>query len=276
MGGIVSHPRPPPPIKQEKDADSTTERPTTESSLIPSHYLSDGVPLTLADIPLMQFEEISKLLPICISSWNHVVQSTVDGQVMLGNLFQLKVYDSLRDLKGDAGAQIEMLLRDSKKKRAINPVTYVMRYCIRTRRQNDSQFKKKLSVLGREHMRIGVTSELLTVFCETLLKAFASCFDNSSTSHAMIFAWMANMKYILSSMTATRFQFIRTLSGNGYCEKCGCVCAVQGLGYCEVCSSKGAFGFTSDSIHDRSGTTASSDGAGKMFDEMFCIPDMSL
>jgi hypothetical protein len=72
------------------------------------------------------------------------------------------------------------------------------------------QLKRKMSVLGREHARLMVNSEMLFVFCDVLLNALIQCLDESWDCPTIIKAWAYNLKYIVCLMTAVQYSFSRT------------------------------------------------------------------
>jgi hypothetical protein len=201
MGAIVTKP-------EDGSEQSQRHHFVDESS---KKMIEKEIPMKLSDMPLGTYAEVLELLPICVTSWNHVVHTKVNG-TLLGDLFQINVFDGLRNLKHDSGKIIEMLLSDSRKKRSMNPVTFVMRYCIKTKRSSEAAYKKKLLMLGREHSRIGVDGDMITQFCEILLNAFGSVLCDPMTRTPIMYAWMANMRFIVWHMTNVRFSFMRVLS----------------------------------------------------------------
>jgi hypothetical protein len=191
------------------------------SSKVTRRIKETSVSLTLADFPLLPFAEVHQLLPLCIQSWNHIARTFVDGQ-FLGDRFQLYAHQGLRELNSDVGWAIQSILSTCREKNSLNPVTYMMKYTVRAGRHDEIQFNKRLQTLGREHARIGVEQEMIMQFCTVMLNSFARCLDGSMAVDAIMYAWLANLKYIVTQMTIVRFSFLRIVSGVVECAKCGC------------------------------------------------------
>jgi hypothetical protein len=165
-------------------------------------------------------------LPICADSWNHVQHRKLSGRdTLLVDMFQVYAYESLQNLKSNQD-MVEMLVRASDRPKAINPITYVMRYCVKARRSDERSFNKKLMNLGREHARIGVDCDMMITFCEVLLTSFASCFPDRSALELIMHAWVANLRYIIAQMTRVSFSFQRSrqemLEVSNALEDCAC------------------------------------------------------
>jgi hypothetical protein len=187
------------------------------------------ISLTLDDFPLLSFEEVQELLPLCLKSWNNIAKTRVCGY-LLRDIFQLNVWEALRVSKHESAKAIEDMLQDARVKKLFDPITHVMKYCIKARRPNEAQFKKKLLLLGREHARIGVHADMITHFCMVLLTALARCFVEEPAADVIIYAWVANLKYIVTHMTNLRFSFLRVISGE-----------FQGSGDCGSISSPSSY-----------------------------------
>jgi hypothetical protein len=190
----------------------------------------------LNDFPLLSYEELDELyLPLCAASWEHVATTKADDgtNLLLEEMFQLNAFQGMRTLKNKTDAQfIESALTQQatgRNKMTTNPMSFTMKFCVRIhqannkRRQQDSNIdtielglKKKLTSLGRAHAKAGVTPDHLRVFCEVLLTSFAGCFysEDAEVVHNVMFAWTANMKYMVANMSNTRFSIMQAIALN--------------------------------------------------------------
>jgi hypothetical protein len=246
MGGIVTHPG------NHTEPHTQEEAMRTLSNKVSQSIRDKDIALTLNDFPLLPYEEVQELLPLCVQSWNYIVTTRVGSGRLLGDCFQIYAYDGLCALKGEMGSSIASILGDAREKKSFNPITYVMRYCIKTRRHSEAQFKKKLQLLGREHARVGVHAEMITQFCMVLLTAFAACFGDGTAVDAIMYAWIANLKYIVTHMTNLRFSFLRVISGEVKCSKCGCcstfcACMMSSSGHFDALSTDDTTAFSRSS-----------------------------
>jgi hypothetical protein len=187
---------------------------------------NQNVAFLIGDCPLLSFEEVNALLPLCAQSWKHMTTTEI-STISLDDLFQVCVIENLWRTEIGKETESKLSLNFRKGKNAINSITYAMKYCIRAKRRDQSYFKKKLPQLGREHSRIGVTSEVIVDFCNALVKSFRDCLETGWANYegvdtdAISYAWAANFKFITSQMSDLRFCFLRVVSGEFFCYKCG-------------------------------------------------------
>lgn len=209
MGGVVSHPLTQPTSQEMKEATEFLNG-NFGGSIGP---FTGSTKIAFVDFPLHDFDQLQSLLPLCVQSWNYVVKTRVNGK-LLGDIFQMEVIRRVKAMRDPTGSIMEEVLLSSKDVRSHNPVTAAMRYCVRTRRVDDQQFRKKLALLGREHARIGISADLIVCFCEILVSSFAACLqmDPMINLDQIMYAWAANMKYIVTHMTSTRYSFLRVCS----------------------------------------------------------------
>jgi hypothetical protein len=180
---------------------------------------------SLKDIPLLSYDVITKsMVPLCRASWKDSQEVALDG-VLLPASFQRRVETRLYN-PGSTNRDISMavleMLNLSRYTKDFNPMTHIMQYAVNTCRGGaDHQVERKLIALGREHSRIGITPEMITLLCEVLLSSFASCIYYCYANFEEIMtAWSALMKYLVTHMTRVQFTFLRTVSGTVICPRC--------------------------------------------------------
>jgi hypothetical protein len=232
MGGVVAR------ALQDDDLLEST------GSFLSSHLSSK--PNTVANAPSVSYNELTDtLLPICATAWNHLMTNNMNG-TRLCDVFQMYVYDGLQQLEEGQGSIIEMLLKSStmkNKSRNGNPIFYVMKYCLKNNRRqgkddSEAKYVGSLQMLGRQHLKTGVSNQMIAIFCEILLVAVARCFDQSPNVSSIVQAWASNLKYIVSNMTNVRFSLLRNIrptSRRLLCSLCGEILRGSAIDTCDDC-----------------------------------------
>jgi hypothetical protein len=171
------------------------------------------------DYPVLPYHEIMRMWPMCCESWRNIELTGLMSGLTLRDTFEFHVSNSLGSMKSDGGAMVA-LLRKSRITKSVNLVSHVMRYVARKRPDNEDVFVRQLMMLGREHARIGVTPEMIISFCGILINSLTACIRDYDACESVIRAWKANLKYVVTHMTAVRFRFLRTVSGKVTCSRC--------------------------------------------------------
>jgi hypothetical protein len=232
MGGIVSHEeqsvygqfRLPVVAGSNTSCSINTQRTSHSERSSKSISIDLGAPkkhILLEDCPVPTFEEARSELALCRSSWKRIESTGVMNGLTLRDSFEFFVANCLGAAESDTSERILALLRSSRAGLTTSAlIAHIVRYVTRVRHYDDVVFNRKLMLLGREHARIGVTGDLMTVFCNILLKSVAACTRKFENADSILSAWTVNFKYVITHMTAVQFRFLRTVSGRTMCSTC--------------------------------------------------------
>jgi hypothetical protein len=238
MGGIVSHDRqldrPHAYVRYDSSCSihetlqtsskSTKSGKTSHSGRNSPVKLAAVKSSALCDYPLLSFEEVQNAIPLCKKSWQQLEVTSVTNGIMLKDAFEFHVADNLGNAENEAGSAIVRLLRTERggqKALSISKlVDRIVRFVTKKRLYEESAFKKKLMKLGREHARIGISHEMIGLFCEIFINSLSTIIRSFGDANDIIHSWKVNLRYVLTHMTAVRFSFLRAKSGKIVCSAC--------------------------------------------------------